>query len=83
MPRIGVLETQSPPASKVLQADDLILSVDGVRGYAPGQSDAEIERRAKALRNAIAAHKCAGRSGRRLRRAPSRHGSSSSAARRS
>jgi regulator of sigma E protease len=59
--RIGVLETQSPPASKVLRAGDLILSVDGVRGYAPGQSDAEIERRAKALRNAIAAHKCAGR----------------------
>jgi regulator of sigma E protease len=61
VPRIGVLEAQSPPATRVLQQNDLILSVDGVRGYAPGQSDAEIARRAKALRNVIAAHTCAGR----------------------
>jgi regulator of sigma E protease len=61
VPGIGVLETQAAPASQVLKEGDLILSVDGVRGYAPGLSDKEIERRSIALRKAIASHTCAGR----------------------
>jgi regulator of sigma E protease len=61
VPGIAVLQTQAAPASAVLQEGDRILSVDGVRGYAPGLSDREIERRAVALRKAIGSHACAGR----------------------
>ena len=60
VPGIGVLETQAAPATTVLREGDLILSVDEVKGHAPGLSDKEIERRATALRNAIGSHKCAG-----------------------
>jgi regulator of sigma E protease len=61
VPSVAVFETQAPPASVQLEEGDRILFVDGVRGYAPGQSEAQIERRAEALRAAIARHTCAGR----------------------
>ncbi|MGH2897562.1 MAG: M50 family metallopeptidase, partial [Solirubrobacteraceae bacterium] len=61
VPGVGVLETQAPPASEVLQEGDLILSVDGVRGHAPGLSDKQIASRAAAMRKAIGAHACAGK----------------------
>jgi regulator of sigma E protease len=61
VPGIGVLETQAAPATQVLKDGDRILSADGVRGYAPGLSDAEIERRMQALRKVIGSHTCAGR----------------------
>jgi regulator of sigma E protease len=61
VPGIGVLETQAAPASTVLKQGDLILSVDGVKGYAPGLSDTEIDRRAAALREQIGSHGCAGK----------------------
>ena len=61
VPGVAVLETQSPPASGVLKEGDLILSVDGVPGHAPGLSDEEIAKRIAALRKAIASHTCAGR----------------------
>jgi regulator of sigma E protease len=43
-----------------LRPGDRILSVDGRPGYAPGLSDAEIERRQLALRAAVARHRCSG-----------------------
>jgi regulator of sigma E protease len=61
VPGVGVLETQAPPASQVLKEGDLILSVDGVKGHAPGLSEKEIDRRATALRSAIGRHTCAGK----------------------
>ena len=48
------------PAAQVLRPDDLILSIDGVPGYRPDQSDDEIERRLTALTDAVAAKRCAG-----------------------
>jgi len=50
----------SSPAEGTLKPGDKVLSVDGVPGYQPGLSDAEVERRQLRLRNAISAHKCAG-----------------------
>jgi regulator of sigma E protease len=60
VPGVAVFQTQAAPASQQLREGDRILSVEGVRGYAPGQSEAEIARRAEALRDAIASHRCAG-----------------------
>jgi len=59
VPGIGVLETQAAPASQILKEGDLILSVDRVKGYEPGLSEKEIERRAAALRKQIGSHGCA------------------------
>jgi regulator of sigma E protease len=53
--------SKGSPAAGVLQPGDKVLSVDGVAGYRPGLSDAEVERRQLRLRNAISAHKCAGK----------------------
>jgi regulator of sigma E protease len=61
VPGIGVLQTQAAPASTVLHEGDRILSIDGVRGHAPGLSEKEIDRRQVALRKAIGQHRCAGR----------------------
>ncbi len=49
------------PASAVLQPGDRIVSADGVRGYAPGISPEEGEKRWDAMRDAIGRHGCAGR----------------------
>ncbi len=48
------------PAAEVLRPDDLILSIDGRPGYAPGQSNEQIEQRLKGLTDAVAAQRCAG-----------------------
>ncbi len=61
VPSVAVFETTAAPAAQQLREGDRILTVDGVRGYAPGQSEAEVGRRAEALRAAIAGHTCAGR----------------------
>jgi regulator of sigma E protease len=54
------VEPGSPAAGK-LMANDKVLSIDGVKGYQPGLSDAELEARQKRLQGAINAHKCAGK----------------------
>jgi regulator of sigma E protease len=61
VPGVGVLETQSAPATQLLKDGDKIISADGVPGYAPGQSEAEVDRRAQAVRKVIGSHTCAGR----------------------
>jgi len=48
------------PAAEVLQPGDRILSVDGRPGFAANLSEAEVRRRANALRAAVASHRCAG-----------------------
>jgi regulator of sigma E protease len=59
---LAVAEVQSDtPAVSALQAGDKILSIDSVRGYRPGLSDAEITAHATALRNQINSHRCRGR----------------------
>jgi regulator of sigma E protease len=49
------------PAAQVLRPGDEIVSIDGVRGAAPGLTTKQIDDRATALRSRINAHKCAGR----------------------
>ncbi|MEA2131570.1 MAG: regulator of sigma protease [Solirubrobacteraceae bacterium] len=59
---LGVADVQpQTPAAKVLQPGDRILSIDGVKGYEPGLTKAQIDARAIALRNRINAHRCAGK----------------------
>jgi regulator of sigma E protease len=61
-PALAVYDTQSgTPAAQVLQPGDRIVSIDGVRGYEPGLSEAEINDRALELRKRIDAHRCKGR----------------------
>jgi regulator of sigma E protease len=48
------------PAAQVLRPDDLILSIDGAPGYAPDQSNDEIEARLTKLTDAVARHRCPG-----------------------
>jgi regulator of sigma E protease len=61
-PALAVHDVQSnTPAANALQPGDKILSIDGVRGYAPGLTKAEIDARAAALRKRIDAHRCGGR----------------------
>jgi regulator of sigma E protease len=47
-------------AAGQLRPGDRILSIDGRPGYAPGLSQAEIERRQVELRRVVAQHRCAG-----------------------
>ncbi|MEA2193617.1 MAG: regulator of sigma protease, partial [Solirubrobacteraceae bacterium] len=51
---------KNSPAQGVLQRGDRLVSVDGVRGFAPGISAKEGEKRVGALRDAVARHRCAG-----------------------
>jgi regulator of sigma E protease len=53
------VEPGSPAAGK-LMPDDKVLSIDGVKGYQPGLSDAETEARQKRLQSTINSHKCPG-----------------------
>ncbi|MEP6954292.1 MAG: M50 family metallopeptidase [Solirubrobacteraceae bacterium] len=50
------------PAVGQLQKGDRVVSVDGVAGYAPGQTQAQVRQRQLALRAAISKHRCAGAS---------------------
>jgi regulator of sigma E protease len=64
-PALAIREVQAgTPAAQTLRAGDRILSIDGVRGFAPGQTEDEIADRAEALRNRINSHRCPG--GRRV-----------------
>jgi regulator of sigma E protease len=59
---LAVLDVQAnTPAASALRPGDKILAVDGVRGYAHGLDDAELQARADALRQQINAHRCRGR----------------------
>jgi regulator of sigma E protease len=61
-PALAVQEVQAnTPAAQALRPGDKIVSVDGVRGYAPGLSKAEIDARALVLRTKIDAHRCKGK----------------------
>jgi regulator of sigma E protease len=51
------VEARSPAAGK-LQPGDKVLSIDGVRGYQPGLSDAETAARQKRLQAVINRHPC-------------------------
>jgi regulator of sigma E protease len=53
------VEPGSPAAGKLLP-NDKVLSIDGVKGYEPGLSDAETLARQKRLQRTINTHKCAG-----------------------
>jgi regulator of sigma E protease len=53
------VETGSPAAGK-LKPDDKVLSIDGVKGYEPGLSDAETNARQKLLQAVINGHHCPG-----------------------
>jgi regulator of sigma E protease len=58
---VGVGSTaKGTPAASTLRAGDRIVSVDGVAGFRPGQSDAQIQRVQKALAAEINRHRCAG-----------------------
>jgi regulator of sigma E protease len=58
---LSVDQVQSDGAAATqLRSGDRVLSVDGVRGYAPDLSDAEIARRQQALRDAVGRHRCPG-----------------------
>jgi regulator of sigma E protease len=48
-------------AAGKLQEGDRILSIDGRPGYAPGLSDAQVDRRQAELRRVVDSHTCAGR----------------------
>jgi regulator of sigma E protease len=50
----------STPAAGVLKTGDKVLSIDGVSGYRPRLSDAQIQARQDALRRAVSSHACAG-----------------------
>jgi regulator of sigma E protease len=56
---VSQVETGSPAAGK-LRPDDKVLSIDGVRGYQPGLSDAETQARQKRLQSVINRHRCPG-----------------------
>jgi regulator of sigma E protease len=61
-PALAVHDVQpGTPAARALAPGDRILSIDGVRGYAPGLTKAAIDTRAEALRKRIGAHRCGGR----------------------
>jgi len=58
---VGVGTTaRGTPAAKTLRAGDRIVSVDGVQGFRPGQSEAQVVRTEKALAAEINRHRCAG-----------------------
>jgi regulator of sigma E protease len=58
---IGVRSVErGTPAAQVLRPDDLILSIDGVPGYRPDQSDDEVERRLQTLTEAVGRQRCPG-----------------------
>jgi len=58
---IGVNQVEpGSPAAQVLRPGDLILSIDGVPGYRPGQSNEEISDRLRALTDAVARNRCPG-----------------------
>jgi regulator of sigma E protease len=56
---VGQVQNRAAASGK-LKAGDKILSVDGVAGYQPGLSDAEVTRRQLRLRNVVNGHRCAG-----------------------
>jgi regulator of sigma E protease len=58
---VGVGTTvRGSPAAHALRAGDRIVSIDGVPGYRPGQTEAQIARTEKGLAAAINRHRCAG-----------------------
>lgn len=59
VPAVGVYQVEpGSPAEGKLQEGDMIVSVNGIPGYARGQSDKEIEQRIVKLRDEIASSGC-------------------------
>jgi regulator of sigma E protease len=58
---IGVAQTEpGTPAAQVLKPGDRIVAIDGVRGYAPNQSEQVVDDRILALSRQVNTHRCAG-----------------------